>query len=65
MTLDHFKLFRDVALARNMTRGAETSGVSQSAASQQVQETERLLGVELLDRRRRPFDLTEAGRLYY
>ena len=65
MTLDHFKLFRDVALARNMTRGAETSGVSQSAASQQVQETERMLGLELLDRRRRPFDLTEAGRLYY
>jgi len=65
MTLDHFKLFRDVALARNMTRGAEACGVSQSAASQLVQETERLLGVELLDRRRRPFDLTEAGRLYY
>jgi DNA-binding transcriptional LysR family regulator len=65
MTLDHLKLFRDVALARNMTRGAEICGVSQSAVSQQLQETERLLGVELLDRRTRPFDLTEAGRLYY
>ncbi len=65
MTLDHFKLFRDVALARNMTRGAEICGVSQSAVSQQLQETERMLGVVLLDRRTRPFDLTEAGRLYY
>jgi len=65
MTLDHLKLFRDVALARNMTRGAETCGVSQSAASQQLQETERLLGVELLDRSTRPLEMTEAGRLYY
>jgi DNA-binding transcriptional LysR family regulator len=65
MTLDHLKLFRDIALARNMTRGAESCGVSQSAASQQMQEAERLLGVDLLDRRTRPFELTEAGRLYY
>jgi DNA-binding transcriptional LysR family regulator len=65
MTLDHLKLFRDVALARNMTRGAEISGVSQSAASQQLQEAERLLGADLVDRSTRPFELTEAGRLYY
>jgi DNA-binding transcriptional LysR family regulator len=65
MTLDHFKLFRDIALARNMTRGAEACGVSQSAASQTLQETERLLGVVLLDRSTRPFELTEAGRLYF
>jgi DNA-binding transcriptional LysR family regulator len=48
-----------------MTRGAEICGVSQSAASQQLQETERVLGVDLLDRGTRPFELTEAGRLYY
>jgi len=48
-----------------MTRGAETSGVSQSAASQQLHEMERLLGVDLLDRSTRPLELTEAGRLYY
>ena len=65
MTLDHFKLFRDVALARNMSRGAETCRVSQSAASQTLQEAERMLGVALLDRSTRPFELTEAGRLYF
>jgi DNA-binding transcriptional LysR family regulator len=48
-----------------MTRAAESCGVSQSAATQQLQETERLLGVELLDRRTRPFELTKAGRLYF
>jgi DNA-binding transcriptional LysR family regulator len=65
MTLDHLKLFRDVALARSVSRGAQISGVSQSAASQHLQETERLLGVQLLDRSTRPLGLTEAGRLYY
>jgi DNA-binding transcriptional LysR family regulator len=65
MTLEHLKLFRDIALARNVSHGAEVCGVSQSAASQYLHETERLLGVQLLDRRVRPIELTEAGRLYY
>jgi DNA-binding transcriptional LysR family regulator len=38
--------------------------VSQSAASQHVQDVERRLGVELLDRSKRPVDLTPAGKLY-
>jgi DNA-binding transcriptional LysR family regulator len=65
MTLDRLKLFRDIALARNLSRGAEACGVSQSAASQHLQEVERRLGVELLDRSTRPLELTGAGRLYY
>jgi len=47
-----------------MSRGAAHSGVSQSAASQHVQEVERRLGVALFDRSKRPLDLTPAGRLY-
>ncbi|MGA2722801.1 MAG: LysR family transcriptional regulator [Bryobacteraceae bacterium] len=65
MTLEHLKLFRDIAHARNVSHGAEVCGVSQSAASQYLHETERLLGVQLLDRSTRPVELTEAGRLYY
>jgi DNA-binding transcriptional LysR family regulator len=38
--------------------------VSQSAASQHVQEVERRLGVTLFDRTKRPLELTPAGRLY-
>jgi len=38
--------------------------LSQSAASQQVQELERSLGVELFDRSTRPLVVTEAGKLY-
>ena len=47
-----------------MSRGAEHCGVSQSAASQHVQEVERRLGVTLLDRSKRPLELTPAGRIY-
>src|ERR1700681_658402 len=47
-----------------MSKGAEHCGVSQSAASQQVQEVERRLGVALFDRSKRPLELTAAGRLY-
>ena len=47
-----------------MSRGAEHCGVSQSAASQHVQEVERRLGVILLNRSKRPLELTHAGRIY-
>jgi DNA-binding transcriptional LysR family regulator len=62
--LDHLKLFRDIATNRSVSRGAALSGISQSAASQHLQELERELGVQLLDRSTRPLALTEAGRLY-
>ena len=48
-----------------MSKGAEHCGVSQSAASQHVQEVERRLGTMLLDRSKRPLELTNAGRIYY
>ena len=58
------KLFVDVAISRSVSRAALMNGVSQSAVSQRLQETERLLGVKLLDRSTRPLELTEAGRVY-
>lgn len=60
----HFKLFRDIAQLRSMSRGAESNSVSQSAASQHVAELETKLEVQLIDRTRRPLKLTEAGELY-
>jgi LysR family transcriptional regulator, transcriptional activator of the cysJI operon len=64
-SLDNLKLFADIAASRSVTRAALMNGVSQSAVSQHLQETERLLGVQLLDRGTRPLELTEAGRLYF
>lgn len=47
-----------------MSKGAALCGVSQSAASQHVQEVERRLGVSLFDRTKRPLELTPAGEAY-
>jgi DNA-binding transcriptional LysR family regulator len=47
-----------------MSKGAAHCGVSQSAASQHVQEVERRLGLPLFDRSKRPLELTQAGKLY-
>ncbi|MBI3210049.1 MAG: LysR family transcriptional regulator, partial [Candidatus Solibacter usitatus] len=64
MDLFHCKLFRDIASTGSMSRGAQMSQISQSAASQHVQEVERNLAVTLFDRSSRPMRLTEAGHLY-
>src|SRR5258708_2838674 len=64
MDLQHCILFRDIATSRSVSRGAHLSGVSQSAASQYLQDIEQHLGVVLLDRTTRPLVLTPAGKLY-
>ena len=64
MDLDHLKLFRDIAHNRSISRGASMNNVSQSAASQHLQELEQQFGVTLLDRTSRPLTVTEAGKLY-
>lgn len=58
------KLFRDVAHARSLSKAAAMNGISQSAATQHIQELERRLGVQLLDRSTRPLGLTPGGKLY-
>jgi DNA-binding transcriptional LysR family regulator len=57
-------LFRDVAQARSLSRAATMNGISQSAATQHIQELEKRLGVQMLDRSTRPLGLTAAGKLY-
>lgn len=64
MNYENLKLFRDVAQMRSLSRAAAANDVSQSAATQQVQELERAFGVALLDRTNRPLAATAAGRLY-
>ena len=64
LNLDNLKLFKDIALSRSVSRGAALNDISQSAASQHLQEIEREFGTPLLDRSTRPLTITEAGRLY-
>jgi len=64
VTFPELRLFKEIAANRSMSRGAAHCGVSQSAATQHVQEVERRLGMELFDRSQRPLGLTDAGKLY-
>ncbi len=64
MIFEECKLFRDVAHSRSLSRAAQLNGISQSAATQHIQQLEAKMGVELLDRTTRPLGLTRAGKLY-
>jgi LysR family transcriptional regulator, transcriptional activator of the cysJI operon len=59
------KLFRDIVQSRSVSRGASLNQISQSAASQHIQELERRLELSLLDRSVRPLEVTAAGKLYF
>jgi len=62
--LANLRLIRDVAHCRNVSKAARLNEISQSAASQALQEIERDLGVELFDRGTRPLTVTPAGKVY-
>src|SRR5579864_5375417 len=64
VSLESLKLFKDIAQNRSFSRGAALNGVSQSAASQHVQDMEKTLGTVLLDRSTRPLVVTPSGQLY-
>jgi DNA-binding transcriptional LysR family regulator len=59
------KLFRDIVQSRSLSRAAHLNGISQSAASQHVQELEKRLDLTLLDRSVRPLEITPAGKFYF
>jgi len=63
--LDSLKLYCDVVRLRSFSRGAAAHGVSQSAASQSIQQLEGELDLPLLDRSRRPLEPTAEGRAFF
>src|SRR5215475_8643284 len=65
MNLDTLKLYCDVVRLRSFSRGAAANGVSQSAASQSIQQLESELDLPLLDRSRRPLEPTAEGRAFF
>ncbi|MGI9429888.1 MAG: LysR family transcriptional regulator [Bythopirellula sp.] len=65
MQLKSLKIFCDVVRRRSFSRAADENGISQSSASQVVHQLEEQLGVQLLDRSKRPFVLTDEGARYY
>ena len=65
MHLETLRLYCDVVRLRSFSRGAQLNHVSQSAASQAVQQLEADLGAALIDRTKRPFVLRPEGRAFY
>jgi len=63
--LESLRLYCDVVRLRSFSRAAEAAFVSQSAASQAIQQVEQHLGVTLIDRTKRPFVVTPEGEAFY
>ncbi len=59
------QIFCDIVERRSFSRAASDNRISQSSASQVVHHLEQSLGVQLLDRSKRPFVLTPEGERYY
>jgi len=65
MYFEALKIFCDVVRLNSFSRAAAVNRISQSAVSQNVLQLEKGLGVQLLDRSKRPFQLTPEGKVYF
>ena len=64
MNLETLYLYCDVIRSNSFSLGAAAHHISQSAASQAVQQLEQELGVKLIDRTKRPFMVTREGGIF-
>ncbi len=65
MQLEALKVFCDIAALRSFSKAAEANDLGQPAVSRIVHELERRLGGTLIDRSKRPLQLTALGQAYY
>lgn len=65
MPLRTVELFCDVVALRSFSKAAAERDVTQSSISQSIAALEKRLGVQLIDRGKRPFELTPAGAIYH
>jgi len=65
MNLKSLKIFCDIISRRSFSRAAEDNGISQSGASQVVGQLEGRLGVQLIERSRRPLVPTREGQVFF
>jgi DNA-binding transcriptional LysR family regulator len=65
MQIEALKIYCDGVRFHSFSRGAEVNDVLQSSASQAVQNIEESLGVTLIDRSCRPWELTDEGKRLY
>jgi DNA-binding transcriptional LysR family regulator len=65
MHIEMLKLFCDLAELRSFSKTAEKNLISQSAVSQQLAQLELVHKCQLLNRKKRPIELTKAGQVFY
>ena len=65
MNLKSLKIFCDIVTRRSFSRAAEENGISQSGASQVVGQLEGRLGVQLIERSKRPLAPTREVKVLY
>ncbi|MHC4500530.1 MAG: LysR family transcriptional regulator, partial [Planctomycetota bacterium] len=65
MHIETLKIFCDLADLRSFSKTAEKHLLSQSAVSQQLAQMELAHKCQLVDRKKRPIELTKAGQLLY
>jgi DNA-binding transcriptional LysR family regulator len=64
MNLKSLKVFCDIVARRSFSRAAADNGISQSSASQLVGQLEQRLGVQLIERSKRPLAPTREGKVF-
>ena len=65
MHIETLKIFCDLADLKSFSKTAEKHLLSQSAVSQQLAQLELAHKCQLINRKKRPIELTKAGRLLY
>lgn len=65
MQIRALKVFCDVVTRKSFSKAADDNGITQSAASQTIHQIESHFGVKLLDRSKRPFVMTEEGKVCF
>jgi len=65
MHIEMLKIFCDLADLRSFSRTAQKHLLSQSAVSQQLAQLELAHKCQLINRKKRPIELTKAGQLLY
>lgn len=65
MNINQLKYFIAVAEYKSFTKAANQYYISQTAITQQIHALEENMGVQLIDRARRPIALTPAGNVFY
>jgi DNA-binding transcriptional LysR family regulator len=65
MHIEALKVFCDLTQLRSFSKTAERNSISQSAVSQQLAQLERAHKCQLVNRQKRPVELTKEGRFLY